>query len=160
VTTDDRRRALDDAIESLDYVWAQVTSRRDGITQAEYEWEPAQGVKSIAWREGHIASDCLETYCWQLDGGPQPDVSSDDWTLPVDGSGERMQRAWTTFRQILIDRGPDWAYEKLGDKWGPYAESSRLALALHAQHEIAHHGAEIALLRDLWAARSASTGSG
>jgi len=44
-------------------------------------------------------------------------------------------------------------FETLGEAWGPYADSTVLALALHAQREVTHHGAEIALLRDLFRAR-------
>jgi hypothetical protein len=40
-----------------------------------------------------------------------------------------------------------------GRSFGPYADDSTFALALHAQQEVAHHGAEIALLRDLYAAQ-------
>jgi len=39
---------------------------------------------------------------------------------------------------------------------GPYATSSVFALALHAMHDLAHHGAEIALLRDLYARQEQS----
>jgi len=40
----------------------------------------------------------------------------------------------------------------LGPAWGPYADQTHLALALHAERELVHHGAEVALLRDLYAA--------
>jgi hypothetical protein len=35
---------------------------------------------------------------------------------------------------------------------GPYAESNTVDLALHVLDEVVHHGAEIGLLRDLYAA--------
>ena len=38
--------------------------------------------------------------------------------------------------------------------WGPFADHTNLALAIHAEREVIHHGAEIALLRDLYAGRS------
>lgn len=50
--------------------------------------------------------------------------------------------------------GSDRLFDLLGEGWGPYAESTVLALALHAQREVTHHGAEIALLRDLFRSRS------
>ena len=40
----------------------------------------------------------------------------------------------------------------LGPSWGDAAERTRLDLALHAERELVHHGAEIALLRDLYGA--------
>lgn len=42
----------------------------------------------------------------------------------------------------------------LGPAWGPFANHSRLDLALHALREVIHHGAEIALLRDLYASEA------
>jgi hypothetical protein len=41
----------------------------------------------------------------------------------------------------------------LGSAWGPYAQDTRLDFALHVYDEVAHHTAEIALLRDLYAHR-------
>gem|GEM_PF-4928029 len=35
--------------------------------------------------------------------------------------------------------------------WGPYAEATWLDLALRVLDELAHHGAEVGLLRDLYA---------
>jgi hypothetical protein len=37
-----------------------------------------------------------------------------------------------------------------GPAEGPYAESSMAELVLHINREMLHHGAEIALLRDLY----------
>jgi hypothetical protein len=39
---------------------------------------------------------------------------------------------------------------ELGPDWGPYEHDSWAGLELHAQDELSHHGAEIALLRDLY----------
>jgi hypothetical protein len=41
----------------------------------------------------------------------------------------------------------------LGPRFPMNAEPSHLDLALHAEREIVHHGAEIALLRDLYPTR-------
>ena len=41
----------------------------------------------------------------------------------------------------------------LGSAWAPYSDHTNLALVLHAHREVIHHGSEIALLRDLYAAR-------
>ena len=44
-------------------------------------------------------------------------------------------------------------FDPLGPTWGPYGDSTFLALMLHALDEVIHHSAEIALLRDLYRAR-------
>jgi hypothetical protein len=46
--------------------------------------------------------------------------------------------------------GEDGVRQPLGPAWGPYADDSWAALVVHAQDELAHHGAEVALLRDLY----------
>jgi len=41
--------------------------------------------------------------------------------------------------------------EPIGSVWGPeYGERTRTAYVLHMLDEFVHHGAEVALLRDLW----------
>ena len=44
--------------------------------------------------------------------------------------------------------------EPCGPAEGPFAEYSRAELVLHINRELIHHGAEIALLRDLYAHRN------
>ncbi len=41
---------------------------------------------------------------------------------------------------------------------GPYAQANTVDLALHVLDEVIHHGAEIALLRDLYSHRSSLHG--
>jgi ankyrin repeat protein len=41
-------------------------------------------------------------------------------------------------------------WEKMGPIAGPYAEDTRLAFVLHIIDEYIHHGAEVALMRDLY----------
>jgi len=43
--------------------------------------------------------------------------------------------------------------QPVGEAEGPWADRSMAALILHINREIMHHGAEIALLRDLYRAR-------
>ena len=58
--------------------------------------------------------------------------------------------AWTTPLRGLTDA--DLA-KPCGPSEGPYGELPFAALLLHINREVIHHGAEIALLRDLYAAR-------
>ena len=56
-----------------------------------------------------------------------------------------------TLPEVVLE-GLDNAFDPLvGPTWGPYAESTKLDLAIHAQREVIHHTAEIFLLRDLYA---------
>ena len=48
----------------------------------------------------------------------------------------------------------DGLAEPCGPAEGPWAERPRAELVLHINRELIHHGAEIALLRDLYAHRN------
>jgi hypothetical protein len=164
-------------LSSLDYVWGRLRARCDGLTQEEYMWEPVTGcwsvrddggavtvdrlapapapapVTTIAWRLWHIGSECLAGYT--QDGlGPWPlQVRDREWFMAVDPALAAVDTAWAAFRAGLGALGEDGMNSALGENWGPYADDSWAALVLHAQDELSHHGAEIALLRDLYAAR-------
>ena len=67
------------------------------------------------------------------------------------------ERAWACFRAGAAAASIDEWWQVLGPHWGPFAEHSLVDLVLHALHEVTHHAAEIALLRDLYAARARRT---
>jgi hypothetical protein len=169
------RSVSDLLLGSFDYVWTRVRSRCEGLTQEEYLWKPVAGcwtvklvdgvwrvppragpgpdpapVTTIAWRLWHIASDCLATYAKGLTVWPL-EVEDTEWYGEVDEALAATDRAWDAFRTALGALGEDGMWTPLGKDWGPYAPEPWAALVVHALDEIAHHGAEIALLRDLYA---------
>jgi hypothetical protein len=159
-------------------VWERQRARLDGLTQEEYLWEPVDGcwtvrqidgawrvderpredpvpapVTTIAWRLWHIASDCL---CGYLRGGLGEwplDVTGWEWYGDVDSAIAALDRSWDAFHGGLGRLGDDGMWSPLGDEWGPYGPEPWAALVVHALDEVAHHGAEIGLLRDLYAHR-------
>ena len=170
---------LDDVLDSLDQTWLQLSERLAGLTVDEYLWEPAAAcwtvradpggrgtvddhdpeadpppLTTIAWRMWHIAVDCLDSYSSRLLGRTGTGLAGTAWVLDPGEAAALLERAWHTFHDGLADGGSDRLFDPLGEGWGPYADSTVLALALHAQREVTHHGAEIALLRDLFRARS------
>jgi hypothetical protein len=50
----------------------------------------------------------------------------------------------------LMDMTDAALWEPIGPLGGPFSESTRVAWVLHILDEVIHHGAEIALLRDLY----------
>jgi hypothetical protein len=133
-----------DVVVTLDEWYERLSARLEGVSAEELAWEPAPGIPSISWRVRHIATDCLGAYAEGIfDAGPP--VTSDD---PV----ADLHREWETYRTAML-ADPDPGRE-LGAAFGPFSEASRLGLHLHALDELAHHGGEIGLLRDLWAARA------
>ena len=164
-------RVLDD---SLDFTWAQLSERLVGLTDAEWLWEPTAGcwsvraqadgsvvadwadpdpvpapVTTIAWRMWHVAVDCLDGYSRRAFDRSGTGFTGTQWVLEANTGRELLERAWREFRAGLADGAPDSLFRLLGPGWGPYSEATVLALALHAQREVVHHGAEIGLLRDL-----------
>ena len=169
---------LDDVLDSLDQTWSQLSERLAGLTVDEYLWEPAVGcwtvhaapgggasvdehdseaapapMTTIAWRMWHIAADCLDSYSSRVFGRTGTGLAGTEWVLDPVQASALLERAWHVFHDGLADGGPDRLFDLLGEGWGPYADSTVLALALHAQREVTHHGAEVALLRDLFRSR-------
>jgi hypothetical protein len=160
----------------LDDAWTRLRRRLDGLGQDEYLWEPVAGcwtvrpsegrwsvdhddpdpvpapVTTIAWRMWHIGSDCLAGYvCPSLGAWPLP-VRGLEWFGEVGPARAALEAGFETFRARIADLGEDGLWRALGPAWGPYAESSWADLVVHALDELAHHGAEIGLLRDLYPA--------
>ena len=159
--------------DTFDFVWARLRDRVADLGDAEYLWEPVENVwtvrehdgrwicdwvrpdpvpppvTTIAWRLWHIA-DCLASYVaphlgeWPLPGGFR------DWTAEAATARSRLELAYATFGSRISDLGEDGLRRPLGEKWGRYADDSWAALVLHALDEVAHHGAEVGLLRDLY----------
>ncbi len=161
--------------DSLDYVWARVRGRMDGLTDEEYLWEPARPawsvkpvgggrweieregdpepapVTTIAWRMWHIAVECLDGYSRRaFDGAHGVELEGHEWVGTAAEALSATDAAWAAFRGGVGTLDEEGMARKIGPDFGPYAEDSYAALILHAHDEIVHHGAEIALLRDLW----------
>ena len=157
----------------FDFVWERLRNRVAGLTGPEYAWEPVADmwsvrerngrwiadrvdpapepapVTTIAWRLWHIA-DCLASYVsphlgeWPLPGEFR------DWFGEVDPALAALDTAHDAFRLRITDLGEDGLRRELGPAWGPYEHASWADLVVHAMDEVAHHGAEVALLRDLY----------
>lgn len=160
----------------FDYIWSRFRGRLEGLSQDEYLFEPVAGcwsvragddgvwrvervipapdpapVTTIAWRLWHIGSECLSGYTAEGLGEWPLDVTDRDWYEHVDDALVALDKGWAAFRSGLDGLGEDGMWRALGPDWGPYAADPWAGLVLHAIDEVAHHGAEVALLRDLYA---------
>jgi hypothetical protein len=167
-----------DLLESFSQTWTAISDRLAGLGHEEYLWEPVPGcwtisndetgipradwadpdpvpapVTTIAWRMWHMAVDCLDSYSTRAFATNGTGLSGQVWVLEPEAAWQLLDAAWVNFREGFEQRPADALQGQLGPDWGPYAQDTLLALALHAQREIVHHGAEIALLRDLYARR-------
>lgn len=116
------------------------------------EPEPAP-VTTIAWRLGHIVVGVLGVRNAAHFDGPPMDYGSFVYAGTADEALAQLDAGYATWLDGV--RGLDEAglERQSGPAEGPYAEWPMAALILHINREVLHHGAEIALLRDLYANR-------
>lgn len=166
-------------LDSFDGVWSNLTERLVGITRDEYLWEPAGGcwsvhagadgvvrvdgdrqaepdpapVTTIAWRLWHIGVDALDSYSGRLLDATGAAASGTGWYLEPERAIADMNAAYSCFRDGVAARTEDEWWRPIGEAFGEFGEHPLYALVLHALHEVTHHAAEVALLRDLYRAR-------
>jgi len=162
-------------VTAFDFVWDRFTTRLEGLTDAEYFWEPVRDcwtirpdstgrwvldgadlgpypdldpmpVTTIAWRVCHLAGPALGGFAAR-----RFDVAVTD-ELPRRSSEvadfvDQNYRAW---RDGLVGLEAEAWAQPLGPAWGPYATANTVDLALHVFDEVVHHAAEVGLLRDLY----------
>lgn len=180
-------------VEQIDWHWRQqLRPRLEGLTDAEYFWEPAPGswavrrrgepgpvpaeagglqggsgdwvidfawpepvpapITTIAWRLGHLIVGVLAVRTASHFGG-----EADYMSWPYAGTAaeavaqlDEQYDAWIGHLRALDAAA---LARPCGAAEGPYADEPFATLILHINRELIHHGAEIALLRDLFAHR-------
>jgi len=141
----------DDLAEWGRYAFARLRARLQGVSDEEYRCEPGPGVSSLAWRLGHIADlladDRNATWLGVPRGAAPP--HADDAAAAV----AALEQAFALWQSVLSAVPDHTLAEAIGSVGGPYADSTRRAFVLHVLDELVHHGAEVALVRDLWAAQ-------
>lgn len=123
-----------------------------GDTVIEYavpEPSPAP-LTTIAWRLGHLALVFGERAANHFgEGGVM--YGTTDWPLTAAGMltlVDHHHDAWVEGVRALDDDGLD---RPCGSAEGPYADAPFAELVLHVNREVLHHGAEVALMLDLFA---------
>jgi DinB superfamily len=143
---------VDDLVSLSDFAWERLRARMGGLTDAELRWRPAPDDPDISleWRLNHIATLLTEdrNARWLAQVPPSA-------PLP-DGGGmtERLEAAYALWRTVLTSCTDESLAQPLGPRAGFYAGDSRRSFVLHILDELIHHGAEAALLRDLYAHRA------
>lgn len=157
----------------LETHWArQLRPRLDGLTDAEYFWEPVPGMWSVRPADGAFVSDFaipppepapVTTIAWRLghlvvllEGGlqrfghPPVDFTSFPYAGTAEGALRQLDNAYQAWIDVVRDLGVDGLTEPAGPADSMLADWSTAGIVLHTQRELLHHGAEIALLRDLY----------
>jgi hypothetical protein len=165
-----------DLVDLSDFAWAWLRSRLTGLTDEEYLWEPAPDCWSVrpagngtfvmdsallppepapfttaGWRISHLI-DVLQaerTATW-IDVAPLPE----DGEPAVPGTSaealQALERAHVAWRRRLTAVDEDGLGTAIGSIAGPYSAHTRLSFLLHILDEFVHHGAEVAVVRDLY----------
>jgi hypothetical protein len=116
-------------------------------------------VTTIAWRLGHITVGVLGMRVASHFGGPPFDYAT--YRYPGDAASalDQLDAAYASWMTGVRGLNPDRLARPIGPAAGPWADHSMAELVLHINRETIHHGAEIALLRDLYRWRYHGEGS-
>jgi DinB superfamily len=107
-------------------------------------------VTTIAWRLAHIIVGIFGMRVASHFGGPAVDYETFTYAGTAAGALAQLDTAYDAWISGVPALGAAGLEQPCGPAEGPFAEYSMAALVLHIHREAIHHGAEIALLRDLY----------
>lgn len=180
-------------LEQLEGHWLnQLRPRLEGLSDAEYFWEPVPGcwsirrredastplavgagdyvmdyampphdpepVTTIAWRLAHIIVAVFAAKSALFFGGPPADYPSWEYADTAACSLRQLDQEHDRWVAGVRSLGGPGLTRPIGPAMEEYADLPMAALLLHIHREVIHHGAEIALLRDLYAWKGESRG--
>ncbi|MCJ1714755.1 DinB family protein [Curtobacterium sp. VKM Ac-2922] len=146
-----------DVLELLEYAAARLVERMVGLTDDEWSWRPVPGDPdvSIRWRLDHVTATLTEERNRTWLG--KPTRAEGDSARPVSSAAAAraaLGDAIAAFTDLVRERAGTLG-EPIGAVAGPYGDATRRSFVLHVVDELVHHGAEAALLRDLYAGGAA-----
>jgi hypothetical protein len=170
MTSDPRSRVIDEL--SSPYFYERLRHRLEGLTDDEYLWQPVSGsptvvgaasrvvgggpvaFNTIAWRLRHVIDTLREERNWRWLGRKPHAVRVDVHPLRAADAIAQLDAAWSAWCELVTSLSIDEMWQPIGEIGGPFADSERFTFVLHVIDELIHHGAEIGVLRDLYAATS------
>ena len=112
-----------------------------------HETEP---VTTIAWRLAHIAVGVFGMRNASHFGGPPADYSTFEYAGSAAAALDQLDAGYAVWIKGVQSLGAAGLARPCGPAEGPFAAYPMAALVLHIHREVIHHGAEVALLRDLY----------
>jgi DinB superfamily len=138
---------------------ASTAPRQVGTGQWVYEFaypEPVPPpVTTIAWRLAHTIVGVLGERNASHFAGPPVSWESFSYAGSAAEALEQLDDAYAIWNKAVRGLGPEGLARPCGPAEGPFAEYPLAELVLHINREVLHHGAEVALLRDLYRAKGA-----
>jgi hypothetical protein len=157
---------------------SRLFERLEDLTDAEYHWEPVSDcigihpgddgvfrvatlfpesspeapdpLTTIAWRIWHIGNLCLRGYVIHFFEDVPEFGDRHEWPGTAKEGVQALAEDWEHFVSRIAALGDRRLLAPMGLGPGGWADETYLKLALHALDEVAHHGGEIGLLRDLY----------
>ncbi|ACQ81132.1 conserved hypothetical protein [Beutenbergia cavernae DSM 12333] len=105
-------------------------------------------VTTIAWRLGHLVVGVFGERNARYFGGPEMTYDSYDYPATADGALAALDEGYRTWRDGVASLDIDALAANCREPG--FESDSMAALVVHIHREVIHHGAEIALLRDLY----------
>jgi len=116
------------------------------------EPEPAP-VTTIAWRIGHVVVGVLGTRNAGHFGAPPMDYGTHEYAATADAALAQLDAGYALWTAGVRDLGDAGLMDACGPAEGGWSQAPMADLVLHINREVIHHGAEVCLLRDLYAHR-------
>ena len=166
-------------LDTYDSVWHRLQRRLDGLTDAEYLWEPVPACWSvrrmedgryrappgqwpetgpspfttIAWRMCHIADNFTEDRVARFFRRESPaDPAASHPATAAEGIAY-VEHAYALWHSYLVALEGQRLWDTLGVSAGVRSERPLVRFILQYLEEFAHHAAEVAVLRDLYRAQ-------
>jgi DinB superfamily len=158
--------------DQLDWHWTnQLRPRLDGLTDAEYFWQPVPDswtvhpdgsidfafpqpdptpFTTIGWRLAHVIVGVFAMRNHSHFGGPRADYQSWHYATDAKTAMQQLDDAYAIWITGVRRLDADDLAKPCGPAEGPYADYRMSELVLHINREAIHHGAEIACIRDLY----------
>ena len=112
-------------------------------------------VTTIAWRLAHVIVGVFAMRNASHFGAPAADWNTREYAGTAAQALAQLDEAYATWVKGVRGLGSEGLARPCGPAEGPYSESPMAELVLHIHREALHHGAEIAVLRDLYRAKGA-----
>jgi hypothetical protein len=110
-------------------------------------------ITTIAWRLGHVVVGVLGARAAAHFGGPPVDYPTFAYAGTAAEALIQLDEAYDRWSSGARGLDVGELAAPCGPAEGPWAEYPMAALVLHVNREVIHHGAEVALLRDLYRGR-------
>ena len=129
---------------------ALAAGKGELVIDFEFPEPTPSPVTTIAWRLGHIGSGVLGFRADNHFGTGAPNFDEVEWPASAEAAVAYVEDGYNRWMAGVRSLDAEALSRPVGPAEGPYAEHPFAVLILHISREVMHHGAEVALLRDLY----------